>query len=146
MLEFQWILCFSSKLYHKISLTVVGNFPRLMKFSHFYAPKSWSQVHLLTWFSFILSRIEWWTTLTMEIFLYELRGNTADLENCWKCHFWTLGRILSPCRCNWNMWHMWRKTWFSGNAIFRKWTVISDFLTHFPFVFLRTSFYVGIPI
>ena len=31
-------------------LTVVGNFPRLMKFGHYHAPKSWSLLHLLTWF------------------------------------------------------------------------------------------------
>ena len=28
-------------------LTVVGNFPRLMKFGYFHAPKSWSLLHLL---------------------------------------------------------------------------------------------------
>ena len=33
-------------------LTVVGNFPHLMKFGHFNAPRSWSLLHLLTWFFF----------------------------------------------------------------------------------------------
>ena len=72
-----------------------------MKFCHIHAPKSWSLLHLLTWFFFILSRIKWWTTLTMDIFPYKL----GEIQSIWKivekCHFWTLGRILSPCRCNW---------------------------------------------
>ena len=80
--------------WNKHHLTVVGNFPRLMKFGHFHAPKSWSPLHLLSWFFFFLSRIEWWTNWTME-----------EIQPIWKiaekCHFWTLGRILSPCRCNW---------------------------------------------
>ena len=31
--------------------------------------------------------------------------NLGEIQPIWKifgkCHFWTLGRILSPCRCNW---------------------------------------------
>ena len=85
-----------------VALTVGGNFPRLMKFGHFHAPKSWSLLHLLTWFFFIFLRIEWWTTLTMDIFFYK---NLGKIQPIWKivekCYFWTLGRILSPCRCNW---------------------------------------------
>ena len=84
-----------------IELTVVGNFPRLMKFGHFHAPKSWSLLHLLTWFfSFCqeLSDEQLWPWK----FSYT---NLGEIQPIWKvvekCHFWTLGRILSPCRCNW---------------------------------------------
>ena len=39
-----------TQLQYDECLTVVGHFPRLMTFCHFHAPKSWSLLHLLTWF------------------------------------------------------------------------------------------------
>ena len=79
--------------------TAVGNFPRLMKFGHFHTPKSWSLLHLWTWFFFQeLSDEQLWPWK----FFYT---NLGEIQPIWKivekCHFWTLGRILSPCRCNW---------------------------------------------
>ena len=73
-----------------------------MKFGHFHAPKSWSLLHLLTWFLFILSRIQWWTTLTMGFVFFQLqRQGDRILPSVRKWHFSTISQIscISPQVC-----------------------------------------------